>query len=491
MPLRTSIRIGADEGYELAKATLSLEGFKSYTEVWNDQPLLHTFIITQILKHVSGSVLGPRLVTTFFVLVLLTALFLVSLRLNGHLAATLTVAFLIASPGFLELGSSCMVEIPALAPVVMALGILFCRQAPGKGKQGGEELVVGSSRNMKPKGLGNKIWSVEVLAGVLFGFSLEVKFIGAIYFSLVGLIFWLQHRESATRFRAVLRPGFTFGVGFLASFIAFNLISGEGSFYLQLQQSWGAHFATGKSTEYGSASDHPFDWNLLGKNWDVTIPALVGFMVSAWRWRQAPQTIFPVAWLTLVVMVFATHKPWWACYYIHDAVPLCWCAGIGLAFFFQRALAGRNKALATVVVVYFLAAVPWLGMRLYLEIESARNSPQIYSSLVLAQIAQFKPFTRFLYTDEPVYSFHAGIPMPPRLAIVSLKRLWTGDLTNAKIAAELESVKPGLILIANDTRELPFSDLIAAEYRLIYVDAEHRLYALKSVIAEARQRRKP
>src|SRR4051812_41069825 len=66
VPLRTAIKIGADEDWELSKATLSLNGYHFYTEVWNDQPLLHTWIITKLVKHVSPSVLGPRLVTSAF-----------------------------------------------------------------------------------------------------------------------------------------------------------------------------------------------------------------------------------------------------------------------------------------------------------------------------------------------------------------------------------------------------------------------------------------
>src|SRR5213594_232706 len=61
LPLKTAIQIGADEGFELAKATLCLKGFKLYAEVWNDQPPLHTVLITQVLKHLISSILGPRL----------------------------------------------------------------------------------------------------------------------------------------------------------------------------------------------------------------------------------------------------------------------------------------------------------------------------------------------------------------------------------------------------------------------------------------------
>jgi hypothetical protein len=137
--------------------------------------------------------------------------------------------------------------------------------------------------------------------------------------------------------------------------------------------------------------------------------------------------------------------------------------------------------LRVALALYFIAALPWMIGRVYLQITAVRNSPQTYSSLVLPEIARFKPFTEFLYADEPIYSFHTGIPMPPDLAVVMLKRLWSGNMTNAKIAAELQDLKPGLILLKNDTRVLPFQDLIESEYRLVYFDASHRLYAHKSI----------
>src|SRR6267154_2928206 len=55
VPLRTAVQIGADEGFELAKATLCLNGHRLYTEVWNDQPPLHTFLVTELVRHVSAS----------------------------------------------------------------------------------------------------------------------------------------------------------------------------------------------------------------------------------------------------------------------------------------------------------------------------------------------------------------------------------------------------------------------------------------------------
>src|SRR5207249_2860828 len=107
-------------------------------------------------------------------------------------------------------------------------------------------------------------------------------------------------------------------------------------------------------------------------------------------------------------------------------LPLCWCAAIGVGAAWKNAKAKRTPALVALLALYALCAGAWTVSRVYLQIATIRHSPQTYSSLVLKQIDRLKPFTKFIYTDEPIYSFHAGIPMPPNLAVISLKRLWSG-----------------------------------------------------------------
>ena len=35
--------------------------------------------------------------------------------------------------------------------------------------------------------------------------------------------------------------------------------------------------------------------------------------------------------------------------------------------------------------------------------------------------------------DNPIYAFHAGLPVPPELAVVTLKRFWSGQITTHEI----------------------------------------------------------
>jgi len=276
-----------------------------------------------------------------------------------------------------------------------------------------------------------------------------------------------------------------FAISLVAGFLAIHFWIGEGSFWLQLQQSWASHFASARSFEYGSPQDHPFEWSILLKNWDETLPALVGIVWLLGQTRRAPRALLPLAWTALTLVVFGRHTPWWSYYYVHNAIPLCWCAAVGLVSLGQHLSQRRAWGWIALFAVFAAGATAWMGARLYLQVRSMRESPRIHSALVLREIERYRPFTRFLYADEPVYSFHSGLPMPPRLAVAALKRFWSGDLTNAQLVQELQRIRPGVLLLANDTRERPFQEWMQAEYRLVYEDAQHRLYARKSVIDQA------
>ncbi|MHB8522301.1 MAG: hypothetical protein ACYDH9_16295 [Limisphaerales bacterium] len=495
LPLRTAIQIGADEGFELAKATLCLHGHRLYSEVWNDQPPLHTFLVTEILKRISRSVLGPRLLTVGLALILLTAVFLIGKRIGGLSVGVLATALLMASPGFLELSSSCMLEIPALAPVVTAVGLL---------------LIVRRTK-----------WPiVEVVAGVLGAVALQIKLISIIFFPLVVLVIWLRCRpngflgeaetagqplvpQATALVGTIARPSKLFNaisrfssgnlvrrlrffaVSLALSFVAIDYAIDGGAYVRYFQETWTSHFATARSFEYGSASDHPFDWSIFLKNWDTTIPAIFGIVVLARQVHRNVFAIVPLVWLGLMVVVFAVHRPWWSYYYVHLAIPLCLCGAVGLAAVWGRIRWRRAGLGVEAVALYLLCAVPWMVARGYLQIHGIRNSPQTFSCLALKEIGRLKPLAKWMYSDEPVYSFHAGIPMPPDLAVVPLKRLWAGSMTNERITSEMRQIKPEIILLRNGARDLPFQDLIDAEYRLVYQDSDHRLYTTKSLAKRA------
>lgn len=279
------------------------------------------------------------------------------------------------------------------------------------------------------------------------------------------------------------RSGLAFGVAVGIGFLVVNHATGE-SLSAQFAQSRAAHFSAAKSYEYGSPADHAFDASVLLKNWDTTLPALIGIVFLIRHVRQHPATLLPLVWLGLTFILFTTYRPWWSYYYVHNSIPLCWCAAVGVVGIGQTAQIGKRKFLSVVLVLYAICAMSWMAGRVYVQALDIRKAERTYSSLVLKELERYRPFTEFLFTTEAVYAFHADIPLPPKLATLSLKRFWTGSMTNAKLADEMRAVRPGVLLLANDTRELPFQALLA-EYRMVYQDARHRVYVLPAIIEQA------
>ena len=460
LPLRTTVQIGADEGMEVAKAELCLKGHQLYTEIWNDQPPLHTFLVTFVLRHFSSTMLGPRLLTVAFAVVLLIAVYLIVSRFSGDWVGVLAAGFLIGSPGFLDLSSSCMLEIPSLATAVAALCVLRMRWRAE--------------------------WRLpELLSGALFAAALQIKLVPSIYLALVPLVFWLERSSSSKTTKQLVLSLGLFAVSLFAFYVLVDAMIEGGAYLHHFQQTWQSHFGDSKSLEYGSAQDFPFQWVILFKNWDLTLPAIVGVAFLAQSSRTSPGHLLPLAWLALTLLVFGIHRPWWPYYYVHLAVPLSWCAAAGIVGLAGACKPGPKVLRLGLLGLFALCCVPWIIGRLYLEASGIRHSPQTFASPVLAQVARFKPFTKSLFADRPIYSFHTDIPLPSNLAVLPVKRFWAGEMTNAKLTSELGDLKPGLLLLENDTRERPFHKLLETEYRLVYVDTQNRLYAHSSIAKRA------
>ncbi len=67
--------------------------------------------------------------------------------------------------------------------------------------------------------------------------------------------------------------------------------------------------------------------------------------------------------------------------------------------------------------------------------------------------------------------------MPPKLAVMSMNRLWAGEMTTARLVSEFEAVKPGLMPLPNDAKEVPYQEVLNWEYRLVFYDRDHMLFA--------------
>ena len=456
MRLATSVLVGPDEGFEVAKATLVLDRYKLYEDVWDDQPPLHTYLLSKILRFVPGTMLGPRLLTSAFGLILLVSVFLLGARISGRSVGALMSFLVLASPAFLQLASSCMLEIPALAVTLAALAVLASE------KRGQGPLA-------------------EAIAGVLLGIAFEIKLISIVLLPIAALLLWQRHQDDGRRARKTASSVFLVCAVLAATMVAVDLVVCHGNYLLHFRQSWVSHFGGQRSLGHGSPGEHRFDWAALARNWDLTLPAILGVVICLRRGLASFLAAIPALWLAYNLAVFGLHQPWWNYYYVHTAIPLCWCAAIGIEAAWKKARETRRMAWFAVLGLYTVCSGGWWVDRLYTEVQLVRQSPQTYTCLFLTEMKRYKPLARWLYAEEPVWAFHSGIPLPPDLAVVVAKRFWSGEFTDARLVKDLQSYKPELILLKKDSNPRPFQKLLDAEYAPIYSDGENLLYVLKSI----------
>jgi hypothetical protein len=75
------------------------------------------------------------------------------------------------------------------------------------------------------------------------------------------------------------------------------------------------------------------------------------------------------------------------------------------------------------------------------------------NSRLLSQLKQYAPRTHWIYTSESLnhYAFEAGLPIPPEIAVVSLKRFWSGQISVDKTINTCMRYRPEQVLLDTNT----------------------------------------
>ena len=76
----------------------------------------------------------------------------------------------------------------------------------------------------------------------------------------------------------------------------------------------------------------------------MTLLAILGVVICLRRGLASFLAAIPALWLAYNLAVFGLHQPWWNYYYVHTAIPLCWCAAIGIEAAWKKARETRRMA---------------------------------------------------------------------------------------------------------------------------------------------------
>jgi 4-amino-4-deoxy-L-arabinose transferase-like glycosyltransferase len=466
LPLGTALELGGDEGYELTKGFLCSKGYVMYKDIWCDQPPVFPMLLGQVFRAVGPSILAARLVTVGFALLLFGAMYQLVRQRSGMVAALTAVLCLLAAPGVLLLSSSVMVEVPAIGTALVSAWLLF-------------------QWSKRP----HRAWLLA--SGAVMGLALEIKLTAVMVLPAVLVEIALASWEGGRglRQRRLLSSALEWIAACGIVFAVVALLWGRGS----LGASWRSHTVTQPVPGLSSAADFRFTLDMPLDHLECIIAAAVALVMLGRqkRWRELS---FPLVLLLTAVAVHAVHRPWWGYYYLHFAVPLAWLAGLAASELLKGisgCLKTRNSRAASRATWKWVGLCALLALALALAearlegtIRAIRRAPRASDSVVLAKMKQYADRTRWVYVQPVIYPFHAGLAVPPELAVVMLKRYWSGQITPEQIVETCRRYKPEQLLLYRSRVGSEWKELLQSSYQTAYQDTNHVLYVSKEILAE-------
>ena len=460
LPLKSVVRIGGDEGYELLKSAMVAHGTPLYTAIWNDQPPLHTLVLSTLFKLFGASALVGRLTSVAFAIVLMTAV-LLSIKREGILTRLLLGALLLCAPTFLELATSAMLELPAVALGYASAAVLL------------------TSCN------GSRTNSRLVLSGGIFGLALMVKLTVAML--IPGMLICIaeeRFRPSGSwEFTAFLKRVSLWLLA-VATVVAITFLLCPGLSHSSLTTD---HFSARARELLGLHPGAHFQpLSVLDQHREAVV-AFPACLILCLLSSSLRNILFPLCNLIVVLTVLSVHVPYWSFYYLHIGIPLAWLAAIGISrcFEFCQGAASHERHWASQVgwlcvacALLSFAAVE-CGSRTSKQVFQIRESKTVNQSALISEMQRRRTNEDYIFSYNPEYVFYSGMSAIPELAVIPYKRIASGLLDDEKVLGILERYRPRE-LVLKDFLQLPGGwTKFLSTYQIVAAEDGFALYVLK------------
>jgi 4-amino-4-deoxy-L-arabinose transferase-like glycosyltransferase len=464
LPLGTALQFGGDEGYQLNTGFLMSKGYLLYKQIWYDQPPLLVLLLDWAFRISGPSILAARLISAGFGVAFFGAFFQLVKENNGSWPGMLAVFFLVASPGILELSVSVMQEVPTFALAVASVLLLW------RWRRGSH-------------------WGWALGSGVAMGLALATKLTACVVVPAVIVEMWLRSRSKymSAWIKKFAASAAVWGVGAWVTLTLISLVWGRGSF----QSSYRAHFAEHPVGGLPTPADFPMPASVFFDHAECVLAAVVGILLTL-KWRRAREFAFPFAWLATALGIHCLHRPWWMYYYLHLAIPMAWLAGFAVSeiakpfcgLFSSSALALSSSRTWKALALCSLAALAIVRSERRAEaaMKDLRARPRANDDPLLAKVRACAGRTRWAYVrrTKEAYAFHAGLLVPPELAVVTLKRFWSDQINEEEIVEICRRYKPEQVLVSRAEITGRWRDFLAS-YSVVYEGESDVLYVLNSV----------
>jgi 4-amino-4-deoxy-L-arabinose transferase-like glycosyltransferase len=432
-PFREKLQFDTDEGLNLMRSMLVVDGHSLYSEISSDQPPLFTQILA-LLFRVTGFEVNPArsLVLLFSTLLVWSGAQFLQLTW-GRLAAVLFLPLVIMVPRYLVLSTAVMIGVPsiALASVSMLFVILWHQ------KKSSLWLILSAFT-----------LALSVLIKLFTGFFAPIFLIG------ITASAYFEARETGFSWK-MLRPAVIWSVCFAALVLLLGLI------LVGPQNIWLIIFPhmTAPSIENLQGANYTINAHLKSAV-PLLFMGLFGALVSIYRHNWLG--LYPLAWAAVAYTLFSFYSPVFYHHQLLITIPVAMLAaaaiGDGILTLIRirqlselirfQTLLGAASLIGFVLVARQYA--PGLDQQLM-------DSPRISDISLRATPGKLKVIrtmneyieqTNWIMTDMPMYAFRVHRPVPPSIATFSSKRLATGSLTEADILTAMREYRPEQVLMA-------------------------------------------
>lgn len=437
-PMREALVIGGDDSFELCKAQLLHRRPDLADRLANDQPWLHTLIISTLFHWLGEDAAIPRLFSLLCTLALVLACFRILSKDGGMVEKCLILTFFVTSTQVMKLAVSAMLEIPAFAPAAWAVALsLGC-----------------GARSTFWRALG---------AGLLLAAAANIKLTALMVMPAWMMAMWVGRREIVSS-----RWAITLFSGFLLGSILVAWVSPTFSF----DHLWLKHWrARGITWERGGL---PPIWDHVINDVTIYLAAFAGIWVLVSEGgRRHPGLLFAAGWLLTSLLVHIFHRPWFGYYALHFHVPVTILAAQGMARFLRNTFvhmtnpnitselrqknggvadqSGNSQsgftwsAIAAIVVVS-----GWFGFRLPATIDQLlqiRRAELATENVFLDAIRPYAQRVTWLYSTDNTIVFHSGILQPPELVLITTKRYLLREISQEIVYQTIQAYRPEMMLL--------------------------------------------
>ena len=463
-PFRERFEFDPDEGINAIKGLLLARGYPLYTEIWSDQPPLFTYLVAATIRAFGHDINALRTLVLLISTMLLGSAY-VFLRMTwGIWHALAGVLLLLLLPFYKTLSVSVMIGLPAIAFAglsLLALTLWHQRHA-------NVWLVLSAAA-----------LSLSILTKIFTGFLAPIF--------IVGILIDQKDRLGETvTWSKLLRPAIIWSLVFAAITIGLGLILVGPA---NIGQLLGTHLTARNAELYiNFTMTYPISW-YLHESWAILLLALIGclFTLLNRNWLS----LYLVAWTAAGDLLLSFQVPVRYHHQLLITIPIAMLAGIAVGeaarllpqLFRKREFFKARGLLIAAAITGFVLALITLAPQAYYDfrlpahlLEPAAQEPGREQPFI-DELTKWGPRTQWVVTDLPIYAFRVGLPVPPPLAVISEKRMVTGNITEAQIIEIIDEYKPGQVLMGRF--KLPALEaFLRDDYRRNYFWGKKHLYLL-------------